>query len=263
MECNEVIALLDSLIDGELTGNDKENLTAHITKCPSCKSELADMYKLQNDFKGVTSLSAPDSLRVNILHKINEETLESGSFWSSTKDKIKSMFTPIANPVFTHAGAALFGAFLVFVVIQQPFKTNTLESEIVNAHINSLVSNNLITVKSNDQHTVKPWFAGKVSFSPYVPDLKDSGFILLGGRVDKLQSKKVAVLIYLRNKHKINVFISPEITKNTAHSSQWRSKGYNAVYWHDGVFSYSAISDLSMEGLKLFSGALTKATKEL
>jgi len=262
MECNEVIALLDSLIDGELTGNDEANLTAHITKCPSCKSELADMHKLQNDLKGVTNFSAPDSLRVNIQQKINAENLESRSFWSIFKAKIKSLFIPITNPVFTHAGATLFGAFLVFVVIQQPFRTNTLESEIVNAHINSLVGNNLIAVKSNDQHTVKPWFAGKVKFSPYVLDLKDSGFILLGGRVDDLQGKKVAVLIYLRNKHKINVFISPKTTKNTAHSRQWHSKGYNAVYWHDGVFGYSAISDLSMQGLKRFSGALTMATKE-
>jgi anti-sigma factor RsiW len=121
----------------------------------------------------------------------------------------------------------------------------------------------LVAVTSSDQHTVKPWFAGKVKFSPYVPDLKDNGFILLGGRVDDLQGKKVAVLIYLRNKHKINVFISPKITKNTAHSRQWHSKGYNVVYWSDEVFSYSAISDLSMQGLKLFSGALTTATKEL
>jgi anti-sigma factor RsiW len=263
MECNEVIALLDPLIDGELTGNDETNLTAHIAKCPSCKAELADMRKLQNDLKGVTTCSAPDSLRVNIQQKINEENLESRSFWSITKSKIKSLFTPIANPVFTHAGAALFGAFLVFIIIQQPFTANSLRSEILNAHINSLVGNNLIAVKSNDQHTVKPWFAGKVKFSPYVPDLKDSGFFLLGGRVDYLQSKKVAVLIYLRNKHKINVFISPKITKNSVHSGQWYSKGYNTVYWNDEVFSYSAISDLSMQGLKLFSEALTTATKKL
>jgi anti-sigma factor RsiW len=263
MECNEVIALLDPLIDGELTGDDEANLTAHIAKCSSCKAELADMRKLQNDLKGVTTFSAPDSLRVNIQQKIKEESLESDSFWSITKAKIKSLFIPIANPVLTHAGAALFGAFLVYAVIQQPFKTNTLQSEIFNAHINSLAGNNLIAVKSNDQHTVKPWFAGKVKFSPYVPDLKDSGFTLLGGRVDNLKSKKVAVLIYLRNKHKINVFISPKTIQNTAHSGQWHSKGYNTVYWSDEVFSYSAISDLSMQGLKLFSGALTMATKEL
>ena len=263
MECNEVIALLDSLIDGELTGNDEANLTAHVAKCSSCKAELADMRKLQNDLKGVTTFSAPDSLRVNIQQRINEESLESGSFWSVTKAKIKSLFSPIANPFFTHAGAALFGAFLVFVVIQQPFKTNTLQSEIFNAHINSLVGDDLIAVKSNDQHTVKPWFAGKVKFSPSVPDLKDSGFILLGGRVDHLKSKNVAVLIYLKNKHKINVFISPKITANSAHSGQWHSQGYNTVYWSDEEFSYSAISDLSMQSLKLFSETLTTAVKDL
>ena len=263
MECNEVIALLDPLIDGELTGNDEANLTAHIAKCSSCKAELVDMRQFQNDLKGVTPFSVPDSLRGNIQQKINEESLESDSFWSITRANIKSLFIPIDNPVFTHAGAALFGAFLVYAVIQQPFKTNTLQSEIFNAHINSLAGNNLIAVKSNDQHTVKPWFAGKVEFSPYVPDLKDSGFILLGGRVDYLKSKKVAVLIYLRNKHKINVFISPNIAENTAHSRQWQSKGYNVVDWHDEVFSYSAISDLSMQGLKHFSEALIMATKEL
>ncbi len=263
MECNEVIALLDPLIDGELTGNDEENLTAHIAKCSSCRSELADMRQLQNDLKGAASFSAPDLLRVHIQQKINEEYLESDSFWLIAKAKIKSLFIPVANPVVTHAGAVLFGAFLVYAVIQQPFKTSTLKSEIFNAHITSLVGNNLMTVKSNDQHTVKPWFAGKVKFSPYVPDLKDRGFTLLGGRVDHLLSKKVAVLIYLRNKHKINVFILPNIMENTAYSRQWHFKGYNAVYWHDEVFSYYAISDLSVQGLKIFSEALTSATKGL
>lgn len=259
MKCNEVIALLDPLIDGELAGKDEKNLTAHIAKCSSCKAELADMRKLQNDLKKAAIFSAPDSLRVNIQQKINEESLMTHSFWSN----IKSLFTSIANPVFTHAGAALFGALLVFFIIQQPFRTNSLHSEIFNAHINSLVDNNLIAVKSNDQHTVKPWFAGKIKFSPYVPDLEEHGFVLLGGRVDYLQDKKVAVLIYLRDKHKINVFISPNTTKNNAQNGQWHSNGYNIVYWSGEIFSYSAISDLSTHGLENFSGAFATETKKL
>ena len=117
-------------------------------------------------------------------------------------------------------------------------------------------------MKSNNQHTVKPWFAGKVKFSPYVPDLKDSGFILLGGRVDHLQDKKTEVLIYLRNKHKINVFISPNTTKDTARG-QWHTNGYNTAYWSDDTFSYSAISDLSIRGLERFSEAFSTETKKL
>ncbi len=259
MECNEVIALLDPLIDGELTGNDERNLTAHIAKCASCKAELADMRKLQSDLKKATAFSAPDSLRVNIQQKINEESLLTHSFWSN----IKPLFTPITKPAFTHTGAALFGALLVFFIIQQPFKTNSLRSEIFNAHINSLVDNNLIEVKSNDKHTVRPWFAGKIKFSPYVPDLKEYGFILLGGRVDYLQDKKVAVLIYLRDKHKINVFISPNTSKTTAQSRQWHFNGYNIIYWSDETFTYSAVSDLSTHSLEIFSRAFTTGTKKL
>ncbi len=259
MECNEVITLLDPLIDGELTGNDQTKLTAHLANCSSCRAELADMRKLQNDLKEVTTYSAPDSLRVKIQQKINEESLVTHSFWSN----IKSLFAPITNPIFTHTGAALFGALLVFLIIQQPFRTNSLRSEIFNSHINSLIDNNLIAVKSNDQHTVKPWFAGKIRFSPYVPDLKNHGFVLLGGRVDYLQDKKVAVLIYLRDKHKINVFISPNTAKNTVLSGKWQSNGYNLVYWSDGRFAYSAISDLSAHGLEVFSAVFATETKKL
>ena len=258
MKCNEIIALLDPLIDGELTENDEVNLTAHIAECSSCRTELAAMRKLQNDLKKATTFLAPDSLRVNIQKKIYEDSLMTHSLWS----KIKPLFTSMTKPVFTHTGAALFGALLVFLIIQQPFKANTLRSEIFNAHINSLLGNNLIVVKSNNQHTVKPWFAGKVKFSPYVPDLKNSGFILLGGRVDHLQDKKTAVLIYLRNKHKINVFISPNTTKDTPRG-QWHTNGYNIAYWSDDTFSYSAISDLSTHGLESFSDAFSTETKKL
>jgi len=259
MNCNEVIELLDPLIDGELTDNDEINLTAHFAQCSSCKAEFEDMRKLQNTIKVSSIFAAPESLRMNIRQKIDDEDLSHQSFWSNVKSKL----TPIINPVFTHAASAIIGALLVFVVIQQPFKINTLRSEIFDAHINSLTGNNLTAVKSSDKHTVKPWFAGKIKFSPSVPDLKDNGFILQGGRVDYLQDKTVAVLVYLRNKHKINLFISPVASKNTLHDGQWHTNGYNTAYWSDNTFTYYAISDLSPHGLEMFSHSFSTAVEKL
>ena len=128
--------------------------------------------------------------------------------------------------------------------------------------MNSLTGNNLIAVTSSDQHTVKPWFAGKVKFSPPVPDLKDRGYVLLGGRVDQLHNKSVAVLIYLRDKHKINVFISPISSNKETENRQWSHNGYNVVFWRDETFTYSVISDLSPQGLELFAKIMVTVTEE-
>jgi len=270
MKCSEVIALLDPLIDGELTGQDQTNLTAHINQCTSCKSELADMRRLQNDLKAATIFSAPDSLRVNILREIKEErihegSLESPSFWSMHWTSFKTLFNSVTAPAVTHLGAALLGAFIIFLTMNLSLETSspdTLRAELFDAHMNSLIDNNLIAVTSSDQHTVKPWFAGKVKYSPHVPDLKGSGFVLLGGRVDQLHNKTIAVLIYLRDKHKINVFISPITSNKEIENRQWSHNGYHVVSWHDETFTYSAISDLSAQGLALFAKAMATAIKK-
>jgi anti-sigma factor (TIGR02949 family) len=248
MNCQEVMSLLHPLIDGELAESDENKLKAHMHQCPDCRTEFEWVRALQNKIKQIGIVTAPHALRANILSKISEDTSKSSNNWVNFKGLLK--------PFTTHFGTALLGGMLVFVLMSQPFTAKPNHLEIFDAHIRSLASEQLVAVNSSDQHTVKPWFAGKINFSPDVPDIKDSGFTLLGGRLDELYSKNVAVLVYLRRKHKINVFITPLEVKQGEQPTRWQHHGYNAVLWQDKRFAFAAISDLSAHELDEFAKSM-------
>jgi anti-sigma factor RsiW len=250
--------MLGPLIDGELFENDETNLKKHMAQCPHCEQEFTEMLNLRDNLKKVEFLPVPDSLRKALKIKINKESEAMYSLWSFIKSKLKTH----TKPLLTHAGATVFGALLVYIIILQPFKSNSLHTEIFNAHINSLAGNNLIAVKSQNTHTVKPWFAGKIKFSPHVPDLKYDAFILLGARIDHLQGEDFAVLVYIRNKHKINVFVSPAKNHTSLKSEKWHHSGYNVINWNDKTFNYTVISDLSTQGLEKFTQTFVASIKD-
>src|SRR5437764_7018860 len=119
------------------------------------------------------------------------------------------------------------------------------ERELVDAHIRSLMTSHLVDVPSSDRHTVKPWFQGKLNFSPDVPDLAAEGFVLSGGRLDALDGAPAAAIVYRRREHVINVFVSPAAGRDREPRAA-ASQGYNLVYWTKGGMSYRAISDLNV-----------------
>ena len=126
-----------------------------------------------------------------------------------------------------------------------------LADEIVKRHVGALTSGHLFDVGSSSQHTVKPWFQGKLDFSPPVPDLAAAGFPLLGGRVDAIAGRPVAVLVYHRRAHIIQVFVWPEANRPT--SSDARSiRGYQQRHWVQAAMSLSAVSDLADQELREF-----------
>jgi anti-sigma factor RsiW len=138
-----------------------------------------------------------------------------------------------------------------------------LAAEVFDDHIRSLEASHLTDVTSTDQHTVKPWFDGKLDFSPPVEDLAEDGFPLVGGRLDYLRGRQVAALIYQRRKHFINVFVWPDASASTASRAQASSaqtiaprQGYNLMRWTRGSFQFWAISDVGSDDLKQFVGLL-------
>ena len=253
MNCTEVIALLDPLIDGELSKKDQNNLDIHLGNCPDCMTELGEMQALKNSIKEADIFAAPDSLKTAIKNSIYNKDIKPKPYWTKVKY--------LLNPITTHAGIALFSGLMVLFFTNQSFQSNTLHSDIFEAHMRSLASENIVTVASSDQHTVKPWFAGKVPYSPSVPDLRGEGFILLGGRVDRLKGEDIAVLTYQRRKHKINVFISPIGKTEETHLEPWSKNGYNIVFWRDNTFAYTAISDISEQELELFFNRMNSILK--
>jgi anti-sigma factor RsiW len=161
------------------------------------------------------------------------------------------------------ATGAAFAAVLVGAVLFQTMhqaRSNTIVDQVVADHVRSLLAAQLVDVVSSDQHTVKPWFDGKIDFAPEVHDLSANGFPLVGGRLDYLDGKTVVALVYQRNKHPINLFITPEPASRSTSATVVTRRGYNVFSWTNNGMEYWAVSDLNEGELREFT-ELVRAVK--
>ena len=131
---------------------------------------------------------------------------------------------------------------------------NTLAQDVISSHVGSLLATHLLDVPSTDQHTVKPWFNGKLKFSPPVHDFADHGFRLIGGRLDYFNGREVAALVYQRNQHVINLFTWPLESGRATAAESFATNGYNVLHWERDGFAFWAVSDVSAGDLTAFAG---------
>jgi anti-sigma factor RsiW len=122
------------------------------------------------------------------------------------------------------------------------------------------MADHLTDVASSDQHTVKPWLDAKLDFAPPVPDLSSQGFPLIGGRLDYLDSRSVAALVYQKRKHFINLFIWPTTPTDSTGQTMVEREGYHLVHWSDGDFTYWAVSDVNINDLQSFKQLFEQQT---
>jgi anti-sigma factor RsiW len=157
----------------------------------------------------------------------------------------------------TALSAALAATLLLTVV--RTDQEQTIANEVVSAHIRSLQAGHLMDVETSDQHTVKPWFDGKVDVAPPVIDLTAEGFTLVGGRLDYIDGEPVASVVYQRRKHVINLFVAQRL--GTAHAivSDRTVQGYNVRHWSRGGLDFWAVSDLDAAELNEFVQKITAA----
>jgi len=132
--------------------------------------------------------------------------------------------------------------------------------DVIAGHVRSLMANHLTDVLSADQHTVKPWFEGHVDFAPPVPDLTAQGFPLVGGRLDYLDKRPVAALVYRRQQHAINLFVWPALPGVTQPASTVTHHGYNLVQWTIAGMTYWAVSTLNAQEMEVFAHAVQQHT---
>jgi anti-sigma factor RsiW len=136
--------------------------------------------------------------------------------------------------------------------LQRPGTDQLLATQLISSHVRSLMANHLTDVASSDQHTVKPWLDAKLDFAPPVVDLASEGFPLIGGRLDYLDNRPVAALVYQRRKHFINVFVWPGEAAAARPAMAMSHQGYQLLHWADPDFNYWAVSDVSANDLQTF-----------
>ena len=244
MNCKNAENLIDGYVDGELDLVRNLEIEDHIQDCVSCAQDYKNHQMLRNGIKtGSLYFKAPADLQTRIQLSLRKATKAEGRAWVLPK-----WWLNIAAPM--AAAAVMVLALVPF--LRGPSADDLLAREIVSSHVRSLMASHLADVPSSDQHTVKPWFAGKVNFSPPVEDLAKQGFSLIGGRLDYLDNRPVAALIYQRQKHFINLFIWPSESDSAVETKTVSRQGYNLSHWTRSGMTYWAASDLNNAELQEF-----------
>lgn len=249
MACPDNDRLLNAYFDGELDVVRSAEFEEHLKSCPACASDLRTHQNLRQSLRAADLYErAPESLR-NRIAGVLPRKAEARPIFMRSRPVLEWLAVAAAIAVVVGASFAIFSS------RQQP---NLLVQEIVASHIRSLQPGHLFDVESTDQHTVKPWFDGRLDFSPPVRDLADEGFPLVGGRLDYLDHHNVAALVYQRRKHFINVFVWPTESKPSNLPDTQVVQGYNLLFWRGDGMTFCAVSDVSPTDLREFAHLLNQ-----
>src|SRR6201984_3102820 len=224
MNCEETIKLMDGYLDGELDAITNQAIEQHLRECHNCDQAYKTQRSLIRAIGSATPYyKAPSELRERIQSSLRKEIAEqsngSGSIPVDARPLIAKKQAESRSILFgtswnwlALAAAIVFAAVIVWNLLprlQRPGNDQFLATQLIASHVRSLMANHLTDVASSDQHTVKPWLDAKLDFAPAVVDLSSEGFPLIGGRLDYLDNRPVAALIYQRRKHFINLFVWP------------------------------------------------------
>ncbi len=244
MDCDRVQHLLNGYVDGELDLVNSLDIEEHLRNCTDCSREYQSLTALHT----LTSDPALYHTTPAGLEKRIRDSLQQAERPASTR----SIFSwPWLAPAAVLAVILLLAIGFFGFTLLKANQDVQLAQQVQTAHVRSLMANHLTDVASSNQHTVKPWFNGKVDFSPPVVDLSAQGYPLVGGRLDYLDNRPVAALVYRSNQHIINLFIWPSTEKvQGLQSSSYN--GYHVFHWTQSGMTYWAVSDLNVQELQDF-----------
>jgi anti-sigma factor RsiW len=245
--CPDQELLLHALTDNELDAGNAASLEAHVAGCAACAEELAAIRDVKARLAAAPlGYKAPASLHARLDAALAEAT---------ALPPRRSRIPASATWVMSGAVGAIAASLALFAMVPSGM---SVEGQLVDAQARSLEAQHLVDVQTSDRHTVKPWFNGKVDFAPPVVDLAPQGYPLVGGRLDRVDGRRAAALVFHRRAHIINLFIWPGDAP--AAPALEHRQGYSLVRWGHGGLVYWAVSDVDPGDLMGFQKAFAAAT---
>ena len=244
MNCAEAKDLVHLYLDQELDLVRVVDVDKHLQSCTACRALYDEQRALRAAVRrDVTYHRAPGELRERLRFSLRGQADEPVRTHARRQRRWNTGLA-IAAAVALSVSAVLYFAL--------PTPQGRLVDDLVSSHVRSLMANHLADVASSDQHTVKPWFNGKLDYSPPVDDLTAQGFPLIGGRLDYVNDRPVAALVYRHRLHVINLFVWPGENGHEQKPRILARQGYNLLHWAQGGMEFWVVSDLNEAELKQF-----------
>lgn len=253
MDCPTCESLVDAYLDGELSVTQSAEFEQALPGCPHCATRLEEARALSGLLRELPVETAPDLLRARIdreLRAIGAKARPAASRQGMRQQPMRWM--AMAASLIVAVSIGWLGGTL-------STQGNRDSDELVASYLRVASSEHAVDVVSSDRHTVKPWFAGRIDYAPPVYDLTSDGFPLLGGRLDVFDGRKVSVLVYRRNQHKVALTVTPAASDNGAPVSVTQRDGFVLGQWRHRGFEMRAVSDISTAEMESFASALDRA----
>jgi len=242
MDCPTCEAMVDAYLDGELSAADNAQFEAALEACPECRRRLEAGRAMGGLLRELPIEPAPDLLKARIERELR-------TIAGRPRERLRWM--AMAASLIVAVSIGWVGGVL-------SGRPGLGDDEFLSAYLRVASSEHAVDVASTDRHTVKPWFAGRIDYSPPVFDLTVAGFPLEGGRVDVVGGRKVSVLVYRRNQHRIALSLWPTSSGNAPARVTVRD-GFAMAEWRHGGFEMHAVSDIAPAEMSAFAAALDKA----
>jgi anti-sigma factor RsiW len=268
MTCDEAEILLHALIDNELDAGHARDVEAHLATCAACAAKLKvsrAMHSVMAQAKLKEAAPAHLRSRIEAALAVPPATAAAAAAAAPRRswlealrlDGLRGFFGGFATGGVLSAAVA---ASLMLAVVHTD-QNKRIAGEVVSAHLRSLQAGHLTDVETSDQHTVKPWFNGKLDVAPPVIDLTAQGFTLIGGRLDYINGQPVGSIVYRRRKHLINLFVAQQLGAAMQSPRDDSVQGFNVRHWREGGLDFWAVSDIDTTELDEFGDKIAAAMR--